>query len=189
MSTAVELGRAEIQAKADIEPVRSWLAMKAARAPALAEAAMKRAVAWWHTQALPRIPVRGSINRRQRRAGIKGSLYSKVGRGMLRKSTQPFVQARGGELIGGILAGTHYAIWLAAGTRRIAGGRVLRWRPGDPLIEDWPAKRARLGIASMSKGKHRQARIAGNERAALPIILPWQRSARDKLVEELKAKL
>lgn len=168
----LNLGVAELKAKVEFKPVAEWLQAKARAAPGKAEVAMKRAVAWWHAQALPRVPVRASRNRQQKRAGLRGPLYSRVGRGQLKKRTQPYVNRTAEAITGGILSGTYYAIWLAAGTRRIAGGRVLAWRPGQPTIKDWPAKRE-----------------GGNPRGELPIIIPWQHRAREQLIGELKKAL
>lgn len=36
--------------------------------------------------------------------------------------------------------GRAYPVYLEFGTARIAGGRVLRWQPGQAAIMDWPAK-------------------------------------------------
>ena len=36
--------------------------------------------------------------------------------------------------------GVEYPVYLELGTERIAGGRVLKWKPGDPPIMEWPAK-------------------------------------------------
>lgn len=37
-----------------------------------------------------------------------------------------------------------YGRWLEFGTRRIAYGHVLAWKPGDPPVMMWPAKAANL---------------------------------------------
>ncbi len=114
-----------------------------------AKQAMGLAVAWWHSQTIMRIPV--SYERE---------------RGQLKKRTQPAVVERPDGIEGMITSGVHYAVWLAAGTRRIAGGRVMRWRHGQPTIRHWGAK---------DKGS--------SPTAELPIILPWQVGARDRFVE------
>jgi hypothetical protein len=167
----------ELRFKVDVNSgeVQGWLARKAAKAPAAAQKAVNQAAAWWLRQAQPKIPVRGSVSKRQRKAGVKGSLYSAVGRGQLRKRTRVIAaKVQGGVMMGGIVSGTHYALWLMAGTRFIAGGRVLAWRPGQPLITDWPAKH--VGPAAGSAG-------------ALPILVPWHGEARRELISYLKREL
>ncbi len=146
----------------------------AAKAPSRARAAMAAAVSWWHAQLVPRLPV--SAGRM---------------RGRLKRSTQPVVRSSSGEVRGGIYSGVPYALWLVVGTRRIAGGRVMRWRPGQPLITDWPAKRARIGGARRrATGGGRRARawgamVAGASEQALPIIIPWLHDARQQFASRL----
>jgi len=152
-----------IQAIADWKPVATHLRARAMSAPGKSRKAMAWAVAWWFRQALPHLPVRA-------RAGAAS--YRRHGGGMLKKMTRPRVTASRDEIAGGLYAGVHYAIWLAAGTRHIAKGRVLKWKPGRATIKTWPAKRA-----------------GGNPRGELPIVLPWQHAARDKLVEILKKEV
>jgi len=161
-----------IAAMADIGPVSSWLRRRAAAAPKAAHEAMLVAVVNWHAEAIRHMPVRASRNQRQKNAGAKGPLYRRVGRGQLQKRTQIFMRLAGDKIQGGLLSGADYAIWLLAGTRHIAGGDVMRWRPGQPPISTWPAKRA-----------------GGKPEALLPIIIPWHRPARDEFVRELKARI
>lgn len=172
-------GLAELQAKADWKPVSDWLMMRTRKAPGVTRTSMRKAAAWWESEAKPKVPVRASRNRKQQRdkrgRWSKGPLYSRVGRGQLRKQTHAFTEQSGDKIVGGIVSGASYAIWLAAGTRAIAGGRVLAWRPGAPLVTSWPAKRtagAGVGYA-----------------AAMPIVIPWHRTARDRFVKELKEAL
>ena len=183
--TALERAHILLSAKVEWKPLAKDFLQMAARAPIRGVDAMKIAVLWWEGQAKPRIPVRASVTGKQRRQGMKGPLYRRVGRGMLRKSTRSFVSRGGqfmaggahataGTIVGGLLSGTHYAIWLAAGTRTIAGGAVMRWKHGDPLITDWPAKR--LAQAQGTAG--------GNYDAAMPILLPWLPEAQERLVRE-----
>lgn len=159
------------------EPIARRFQRLAARAPAKAARAMGHAVAWWHARAVRKIPVRASRPRRRTRnttTSGRAALYARHGRGMLKKSTQPYVRETSGAVRGGVRSGTPYAIWLAAGTRFIAGGRVMRWRPGQPTIKTWPAKREN---ASTSYG------------AELPIVLPWQRDARKRLIQDLRGEI
>jgi len=163
MLTGYEGAHARIQALVHWRPVAEWLQKRAAAAPLVARQCVAHAVAWWYAQALPRIPVRASLRPGQ---------FRRQGQGMLKKSTRPYVLNGGDQISGGIIAGQHYAIWLAAGTRKIAGGRVLAWKPGKATITAWPAK---------SEG--------GNPRGELPILLPWHGQARDKLIALLKERL
>lgn len=165
---------ANIRAKVNSEPVIRRLAHMARRAPDITRRVLGTAVALWHGAAVPHIPVRASISRKQRRRGVRGSLFSRTGRGRLRESTQPFVETRGEVIIGGIRSAVPYAIWLAAGTRHIASGRVIHWREGQPTIKSWPAKkglvryRRKAGVVWLKRG------LPGNPQAELPIVLPWR---------------
>ncbi len=149
--------------------------------PGASKKAVAQAVAWWHATALPHIPVGA------------GTAFRRTGRGMLRRTTRPYVKSAEFEVEGGIAMGAAYAIWLIAGTRAIAGGRVLDWRPGDSLIMRWPAKDARMGRAQTAhmgaKTRKQRARAAsgvtGVDRQALPIVLPWQHEARDRVETHL----
>jgi len=134
-------------------------------APFVVKRRMGQAVAYWHGEVVPKIPVRASraIRAPKVKAGNVargGQRYSRVGRGTLKKRTQPYVIQQGGMIRGGIKAMTDYAIWLTAGTRRIARGAVLAWREGKPPVTDWKAKRE-----------------GGNPAAEMPIILPQRRAA------------
>jgi len=139
------------------EPVATDLLRIASAAPDRAAKALARAVAWWHAESVKHIPVRG-----------KGR-----GKGMLKKATQPFVETKGLVIQGGIRAMVPYAIWLAAGTRYIAGGAVMQWKPGMPTIQHWPAK----DLAGGAPG------------GELPIILPWQAEARERFSRELTIEI
>ena len=163
-----------ITATLDSAAVERMLSRKSLEAPGKAKRAVAAAAEWWLGQAMPHIPVRMSVTAAQRKAGAKGPLYSKVGRGMLRKSTKAFTVERGGDIMGGLMNPQDYAIWLTAGTRRIAGGAVMAWQPGDPLVRDWPAK-------------HTGATGGGD--TAMPILRPWHGEARDKLAEELRKEV
>jgi len=151
-----------MQLLADDRKLRRRLKRAARTVGPKGKKAMGQAVAWWHAKALPRIPVRGSGTGK----------YSRTGRGFLKKRTQPFVKAGSEVVSGGIRSMADYAIWLAAGTRRIAKGRVMRWNPGQQLITSWPAKRA-----------------GGNPRGAMPILFPWHRPAQEQLLTKLRKGL
>jgi hypothetical protein len=127
--------------------------------PDAAERAMARAAQWWYSQTLPRIPVR---------AANRTGQFTRTGRGMLKKSTQPYVRWRGSTLEGGLVFGAEYAQYLIWGTKKIAGGKVANWRHGQGLITSWPAKAA-----------------GGNPRGAMPVALPWWQQARDRLLDEI----
>jgi len=160
---------ARIEAIVHWKPVARDLAQLARRIPQRTYILMGQAAVWWASQAIPKIPVRASRSEKQKRRGAKGPRYRRVGRGMLKKSTNAFCIKRGDAIHAGIKSAQRYAIWLAAGTRRIARGRVMRWRRGAALITRWPAKAA-----------------GGGPRGAMPIILPWQHKARDWFYKRLK---
>lgn len=159
-----------LYAVVDHAPVTRWFNKIADTAPARARKPLARAVGWWHAEAIRRVPVRASRSKAQKRAGAKGPYWGRTGRGWLKKTTQPYLETRGDTLEGGIVMGADYAIWLLAGTRRIAGGAVLKWRPGQPTVKDWPAKRLNP---------------SPDYAAELPIVLPWFRPAQDRLFDEL----
>ena len=163
---------ARIEAIVHWRPVARDLARLARKIPQRTYILMGQTAQWWASQAIPKIPVRASRSEKQKRRGAKGSRYRRVGRAMLKKSTNAFCIKRGDEIHAGIKSAQRYAIWLVAGTRRIAGGRVMRWRQGAALITSWPAKRA-----------------GGNPRGAMPIILPWHHKARARLIDKLKAEI
>ena len=149
--------RDRIKALAKTKPVERRFRRLSQRAPERTRKALASAVAWWHGQAVRRIPVRAAIG-----------TYARTGRGQLRKRTQPYVTKGREEVRGGIRSMADYAWWLMAGTRYIAGGDVMRWAHGQPLITDWPAKR-----------------LGGAPRGAMPIVIPWLREARDRFVAGL----
>lgn len=168
-SEAYSKGLLNIRGKVSaVKADRMLSRMKSMARPAVRKA-MGKAVAYWHGQLLPRIPVRGSVSMQQRRMGRKGPLYSNVGRGMLKKRTQPFVKDGPKGIRGGFSFATDYAIWLIAGTRRIAKGRVMRWREGERPITDWPAKAA-----------------GGNPRGEMPVALPTRQKGVKFLIAELR---
>ena len=159
MALASEKAVKSIQLKVRSEQVIKHLKKMATLAPIRAEAVMGRTVAFWHALAVPHIPVRGSA--------------SKGPRGMLRKRTQPFVKRTKKQVTGGLMLMTHYAIWLVAGTARIAGGAVMRWKVGDAPIRHWPAKDQGGGAP-------------GGE---LPVALPYRGKAIKKLKEEIAKEI
>lgn len=67
-----------------------------------------------------------------RQTGRRGT-----GRGNLRKSITPGAIRRGTTIVGFVRTNVPYAAFLEFGTEHIAGGRVLRWRPGKPTVKDW----------------------------------------------------
>ena len=177
MSSARDRALALLTVKVKHQPAVQRLKRIAARAPDRTRSVMGRAVAAWHAETVPHLPVRASHAKRKsarfsdhplNREGKGPQAYSAAGRGQLKKRTQPFVKTAAGKVVGGLAIMTDYAIWLAAGTRRIAGGRVLGWKEGDRPITTWPAKRA-----------------GGNPRGTLPIALPYRAKAVDKLNREL----
>lgn len=165
MASRVAYRRAvqEIQAKVKSQPVVNRFRKLAREAPKRALKVMGRTAAKWQADALPHIPVRAARKRGQ---------YRKEGRGQLKKSTQPFADAFRGTIRGGLIMFTHYAIWLIAGTRRIAKGAVMAWREGMPTVKSWPAKL-----------------LGGNPSGEMPIALPWRRKAleyfKDSAAKEL----
>jgi hypothetical protein len=128
-----------------------------AAAPGHLRDSMQTAVDWWYGQALPRVPELTSV---------------------LARSIQGYVEEEGKRVVGGLRSDAvdtqsrGRAVWLAAGTSRIAGGSVMSWTHGEPPITMWPAK---------AHGK--------NPDAALPILIPWWWEARDVLLRTLQGKL
>lgn len=174
--SALQRAEARIKAVVEDKPVKDWLKSIQRATPRSTKKALGKATAWWHSKAQQAIPVRKSITKSQRESGVTGlPLFKDVGRGTLKRNTQPFQTQRGDTLIGGVIANTHYAIWLAAGTRHIAGGRLLRWRIGDPPIKWWKTKRS-----AYEQG------VLTNTQSRLPIVLPWMGKAHDMFVKQLK---
>ena len=152
MSKASTLAHDAISAKVDTRGARAMLKRIKTRAPEETRMAMGKAAAYWHAQALPSIPV-----------------SAKRGRGQLRQRTQPFAEKSGRTVRGGLKIMTHYAIWLVAGTRAIAGGRVMRWKEGQKPIDKWDAKDA-----------------GGGPRGELPVALPSRLKAVKFFVQLMK---
>ena len=139
------------------------------KAPVKTKQNMGKAVAYWHAQSVKHSPVSGTKYGQKQSA--KGPSRSGHRGGILRKSMTGFVQAQGGNIVGGIENATDYAIWLLAGTRYIAKGKVLAWREGDKPISRWPAK------------------ARGNPRAKLPIIIPYRALALEMFMKGLASDL
>ena len=136
-------------------------------APKHAERAMRDAVVPWHTQAVRHMPVSaGGAGQGQR------GRFKRHGRGSLRKTTVPFIKSARGVIRGGINILMPYGIWLLAGTRKIAGGRVMKWRPGKARITSWPAKSA-----------------GGGPAGEMPIVVPWWPKAAKQFVKGLRKRL
>ena len=162
-----------IEGLLDVRPFLYRVAKFARTTPNWTRKAVGKTAAWWHAQAVPRVPIRASRRKQPTgKAFARGRRFSRVGRGRLRQSVQPWVESSLTHAEGGLRADASYAIWLAAGTRRIAKGRVMKWKPGDPLIRSWPAKRQ-----------------GGNPRGTMPILLPWFQAAHDDLVKRLTAMM
>lgn len=160
MPASYQRGLANIRAKVDAD--KAITAASKRMTPERMHRAMGRAVAYWHAQVLPKVPVRAALSGK----------YSRVGRGQLKKRTQPYVDRAGSIVVGGLMFMTHYAIWLVAGTRRIAGGRVMSWKEGDPPVTSWPAKSA-----------------GGNPRGEMPIGLPQRRAAIEAFKKEISKEV
>ena len=161
----------------DAKPALHLISRVKKAAPFVVKRRMGQAVAYWHGETIPRVPVRAS--RALRAPTVKagavargGQRYSRVGRGMLKKSIRPFVRQDGSRIIGGLQAMTHYAIWLTAGTRRIAKGAVMAWREGMLPVPAWKAK---------AQG--------GNPRAEMPIMLPQRAAAVKRFVSGLAGEM
>ncbi len=122
--------------------------------------AMTKAVTWWHRETIKVIPVRAAVGPGQ---------FTRTARGMLKKTTQPFITTYGGQIIGGIAFNVYYARYLIEGTKYIAGGAVKRWNIGDPPVTKWPAKEE-----------------GGNPRAEMPVALSNIVEARDTLMQNLR---
>ena len=105
---------------------------------------------WWAEQSKPMAPVKTSK--------MQGTMRA-------------FARKERTSLIAGVEVSTDYAIWLAAGTRSIAGGRVMRWKHGMAPITHWQAKNW--------KGYP-------NAMAQMPIILPWMMEAFERFVKAMK---
>ena len=136
-----------------------------------AKAAMGKTVGWWHAIASKHIPVAARVPKKRttETTATGGNKSADTGRSTLRKSLIAYNAIVGDEVRGGLVNTQPYAIWLMAGTRHIAGGRVMRWKPGDALIQNWPAK---------ARG--------GAKAGAMPIIIPWLWKARQRLVDTLR---
>ena len=152
------------------KPFSDRLSALAANAPGVTRKAIGKTASWWHGQAVRHAPVRASVKRSRRKT--KRRRARSRPKGYLRQSMQSWTKSTGDRMEGGVRANAHYALWLAAGTRRIAKGRVMKWKPGDMLIRSWPAKRQ-----------------GGNPRGALPILLPWFEESRSQLANRLKRNL
>jgi hypothetical protein len=162
--------RIRLEALAHTTPLIKKLRAVAKKTPTRGREALTKSVALWHADSIRHMPVRASRRARPtRKAPARGRLYRRVGRGTLKKQTRAYVKGTRTTLRGGIYSGVHYAIWLAAGTRFIAKGRVMRWQHGQPPIRQWPAKA-----------------LGGNPRAQLPIVLPYQVNARKRMLKFLK---
>ena len=135
------------------------------KAPSRVREVYRDVVTDWGEQAIPRVPVRAAIGK----TSSGRSKFTKTGRGRLRQATQPFIKEEGDRIHGGIRAEKPYAKYLYYGTKYIAKGAVKRWKPGQPLITEWPAK---------SEG--------GAPAGAMPIIKPWHLEARDALIKGIK---
>jgi hypothetical protein len=129
--------------------------------------AMRNAVVPWHAEAIRHMPVSAGGAGRDKRGRFR-----RHGRGSLRKTTVPFIKATRGVIRGGINVLMPYGIWLLAGTRKIAGGRVMKWRPGQARITSWPAK---------AQG--------GGPAGEMPIVIPWWPKAAKTFVKGLKKRL
>lgn len=147
-----------------------------AQSPARARQAVANAAAWWQQQAVPHIPISSGRSR-----------------GQLRRRTMAWVRGSGMEVEGGLRSLAPYALWLAAGTRRIAGGRLIRWKLGSSPITTWKAKQIRQGLAVSWYGR-RKATLRGKATVGLgdeylPILLPWFLDARKRVTAELKGDI
>lgn len=175
LSRRAEAGaRARLRAIADVSPVVGYLDKARRLAPTRTKKLMGRTVAYWKGEAAPHVPVAAPYDRPRPRSKRKTKRRSRFTptkarrssrrqhggrrrRGQLKRRLQAFAEIRNSDVRGGLLFGTHYAIWLLVGTRDIAEGRVMRWSPGKPTVKDWPAKRA-----------------GGNPRGEMPIGIPWR---------------
>ena len=149
----------------DVSEVLGFFDRMIAKTPEKTRRNMGRAVTYWKAQSVKHSPVSGT------KYGQKQSAKRGHRGGMLRKSMTGFVQAQGGNIVGGIENATDYAIWLLAGTRYIAKGKVMAWREGDEPINTWPAK------------------ARGNPRAKLPIIIPYRALALEMFIDGLSSDL
>jgi len=153
----------------DVSEVLGFFDRMIAKTPEKTRRNMGRAVTYWKAQSVKHSPVSGTKYGQKQSA--KGPSRSGHRGGILRKSMTGFVQAQGGNIVGGIENATDYAIWLLAGTRYIAKGKVMAWREGDEPINTWPAK------------------ARGNPRAKLPIIIPYRALALEMFIDGLSSDL
>lgn len=150
--------RAKVNSKAPVDKLRKLAKKSSSRAKTV----MGQSAAYWHSLVIPKIPVR---------AAIMGS-FSKTGRGQLKQRTQPFVKQSQSVIRAGLTFMVGYAIWLIAGTAKIAGGAVMRWKEGQRPITSWPAK---------SQG--------GNPRGEMPVALPYRKATLQFLKERIGKEL
>jgi len=146
---------------------------------------MGKAVGTWHGKAQTYAPIGASfagLGKLRRRRMVAGRKY--IG-GSLRKGLRPVVATRAGQVLGIIYSptksrGKFYGVFVEMGTKwtrkgkqmGIAGGRVRDWRPGDPPITDWAAKR-----------KYTTARMS--RLSIMPFIRHFRPAARKQLEEGL----
>lgn len=166
---------ANISASVNSEKLVRRFQRLAARVPGAVKSEMGKTVAIWEGESVKHAPVSVPINPTRRRSSARGPRRGKGGAGRLRATIQGNVRTLGSQIVGYIYAPVHYAIWLAAGTAKIARGKVLAWKEGDAPIRDWAAK------------EHKPAQRQAVEE--LPIILPYRRDALKRLVAGLRHRI
>jgi len=134
--------------------VVKYLRAAAAKAPNAMERSMGRAVEYWRGIAVRSAPIRftrtgGGKPVMRRGQKLYPPRYGRTGRGRLKTSFQSKVFARGSRIVGALINYAPYAAYLEFGTDRIAGGRVKKWKPGQPTITDWLWKIEHMGDTEM----------------------------------------
>jgi len=131
--------------------------------PQTALAILRKMVTKWHRQEIKHVPISVTPGKGKRRAWLK-------------KNINPVIQERGDDIFGGIHFGTPYAIYLMAGTRKIARGRVMRWRRGQSPIRQW-------------KAKNRAGKVTPNPRAQMPIGLYFREKTIKLVLRSMRRKV
>jgi len=136
---------------------------------------MQIATEFWHGEAVKHVPVRLQ------------KLTARQGRGTLMKSIRQRSERVGDLIIGVLYSQVPYASYIEYGTRRIAGGRVLRWRPGMRPEHDWPAKSGKSGeFFGRLHGAGLAVARARRAQTTMPFIRPYQQAAVGVLMRELE---
>jgi len=124
---------------------------------------MRKMVTKWQRNEVKHVPISVTPGKGKRRAWLK-------------KNINPVIQHKQDTIYGGITFGTPYAIYLMAGTRKIAKGRVMRWKRGQPPIRHW-------------KAKAQSGKVTPNPKAQMPIGLYFRDRTIKLALEAMRKKI